>query len=161
MDNLMELLTGKYAEIRQRTLSALDQLDDHQVNWSPNEASNSIANLLIHIEGNIRERIGQGINGQAYIRNRDAEFEQLVVSKAELIERTERAFDELIETAGRMTEQTLRQTQWVRGRERTHLDVLLQCATHFSEHMGQILYIAKMLLDGQYVTTTVPKKKAT
>jgi hypothetical protein len=55
-------LTMKYQEIKNRTLKAIDQLNDEQLNWSPDEYSNNIPTLLRHIEGNIKERIIRGIN---------------------------------------------------------------------------------------------------
>ncbi|WP_198027763.1 DUF1572 family protein [Paenibacillus forsythiae] len=55
----------------------MDQLSDEQVNWRPNDSSNSIANLMVHISGNINERISKGINNKDFIRNRDEEFEEL------------------------------------------------------------------------------------
>lgn len=69
-----------------------------------------------------------------------------------------RSFRELIETTKKSSSETLTQTQLVRNRERTNLDILLQCATHFSEHMGQILYIGKMCLDEDYKTTSIPRR---
>jgi hypothetical protein len=43
----------------------------------------------------------------------------------------------------------------VRKRERTNLDMLHQCAAHYSEHMGQILYIAKQILKEKYKSTSI------
>ncbi|MWC26876.1 DUF1572 family protein [Paenibacillus sp. MMS18-CY102] len=56
-----EWLAAKFEEIRKRILKALEQLDDEQVNWRPNDASHSISTLIKHIEGNILERIAKGI----------------------------------------------------------------------------------------------------
>ncbi|MBP1989339.1 DinB family protein [Paenibacillus eucommiae] len=161
MENIINLLVDKFIEIEKRTLLVLDQLSDEQVNWSPNEASNSITNLIVHISENIHERISKGINNKDFIRNRDAEFENMYRTKAELKHIFEQSFEELKDTTRNMTETAFLRTQVVRDRERTHLDMLFQCAAHFSEHMGQILYIAKIILDDQYVTTTLPKKKIT
>jgi uncharacterized damage-inducible protein DinB len=158
MDNIKDLLLKKFEEIEKRIILVLDQLSDEQVNWCPNEASNSITNLIVHIEGNINERINKGISNKDYTRNRDAEFEGIYRNKSELIDITEKSFDELIDTTRNMTEETLLRTQLVRNRERTNLEILLQCATHISEHMGQIFYIGKIILDDKYVTTTIPKK---
>ncbi|WP_339322133.1 DUF1572 family protein [Paenibacillus sp. FSL W8-0194] len=46
----------------------------------------------------------------------------------------------------------------VRNKERTNLDMILQCATHFSEHLGQIMYIGKLIKNNEYVMTSIPKK---
>lgn len=158
MEVVKDLLLTKFEEIHRRLLSVLDQLDDEQVNWRPNDSSNSIANLIVHICGNISERISKGMHNKQFIRNRDQEFEQLYRTKQELVELTNGSFHEIIEAAKFITVEKLMETQLVRGRERTNLDMLIQCATHFSEHLGQVLYIGKILKDTDYITTSIPKK---
>lgn len=148
-------LTHKFTEIRDRTLKAIGQLDDEQLNWRPNAASNSISNLIRHIEGNIRERIMQGILKQDVHRDREAEFGETTMSKEVLIGMVSERFQLVIDTVGRMTDEELKETQQVRGKTRTHLDMLYQCVAHYSEHMGQIFYIAKLCLKDRYETTAV------
>jgi uncharacterized damage-inducible protein DinB len=151
-------LVGKFKEIERRWLAAVEQLNEEQLNWRPNEGSNSIANLVVHIRGNVSERISAGINGEDSQRDRDAEFESVGLGKAELIELVREAFGLVIRVVEHMTPQQFAGTQTIRGRQRTNFDVLLQCATHFSEHLGQVLYVAKQRLDEKYVTTTIPKR---
>lgn len=91
-------------------------------------------------------------------RDREKEFEQTYLTKLELKEMIEKNFQELIETTRSISKETLAETQMVRNRERTNLDILLQCATHFSEHMGQVLYLGKMCLDDRYETTSIPRR---
>lgn len=158
MEEVIKLLSNKFEEIQRRIILVLDQLSDEQVNWRPNESSNSIANLIIHIRGNINERITKGIHNKEICRNRDEEFEDIYRTKQDLINITNGSFDEIIETAKMMTKESLMKTQLVRNKERTNLDMLIQCAAHFSEHMGQVLYIGKMVKDREYVTTSIPKK---
>ncbi|MFD1774306.1 DUF1572 family protein [Paenibacillus rhizophilus] len=158
MEVVKKLLSNKFEEIQRRIILVLDQLSDEQVNWRPNESSNSVTNLIVHIRGNIDERITKGIHNKEISRNRDEEFEKRYRTKQDLINLTKGSFDEIIETIKIMTEETLMKTQLVRNKERTNLDMIIQCATHFSEHMGQILYIGKMIKDREYVTTSIPKK---
>lgn len=153
-----EWLISKFNEIERRLLLVLDQLNDDQLNWHSNNNSNSISTLIVHIKGNINERISKGINKTSFERDREKEFEGTFLTKTELKEMVKRSFRELIETTKNSSSETLTQTQLVRNRERTNLDILLQCATHFSEHMGQILYIGKMCLDEDYKTTSIPRR---
>ena len=159
LEQLKDILAKKFEEIVKRATLVIEQLSDEEVNWRPNESSNSIANLVIHIEGNIYERIGKGMNKKDFNRNRDAEFEIITKTKSELIESLENSFGELIATTKGMTNTLMAQVQTVRNIERTNLDVLIQCATHFSEHVGQMMYICKMIKNHDYVSTTIPKKK--
>lgn len=65
----------------------------------------------------------------------------------------------LNKTMEQLSDEAWHHTQIVRKKERTHLDMLLQCASHFSEHMGQILYIGKMIKEEQYEMTSIPLKR--
>ncbi|RUS45844.1 DUF1572 family protein [Cohnella sp. AR92] len=159
MDEIKELLIAKFNEILRRTLSVIDQLGDEELNWRPNESSNSIANLIVHVQGNVKERILNGILHRGLTRNRDAEFEELYKSKDELIEITKETYQTIVDTIGNMPEETWKKTQLVRNKERTNLDMIIQCATHFSEHLGQMMYIGKLIKDKDYVVTSIPKKK--
>jgi len=155
MEEVKNILIGKFEEIQRRILLVLEQLDDDQVNWRPNESSNSIANLIFHIGSNVKDRIGKGMNQKAFERNRDEEFEKNYWSKHELVTIVNDSFSETIETLKTMNQERLSESQTVRGRERSHLDMFIQCATHFSEHMGQIFYIGKIIKDEDYKTTSL------
>ncbi|MFF2887322.1 Cof-type HAD-IIB family hydrolase [Paenibacillus sp. NPDC057967] len=159
MDIIRDLLIQKFHEIERRILLVINQLDDEELSWRPNDYSNSIGSLIVHMKGNMNERIVSGIQGHAVMRDRDAEFEPMQLSKIELIDLTAGSFRIITDTIAQLTDEQWQHTQLVRGKERTHLDMLFQCATHFSEHMGQIFYIGKLLKGDAYTVTSIPRKK--
>ncbi len=153
-------LVHKAGEIRKRLLLAVNQLNEEQINWRFNSECNSIGNLLVHIRGNIHQRIEAGIRGGQDTRNREAEFEgdvRLTLQEAKnmILE----SFDLLEKATSELTAENLLTKQQVRGKSVTTYEVLNQCNAHFSEHLGQILYIAKMLLANEYVTTSIPRDR--
>jgi len=149
-------LTTKYEEIRTTLLKAITQLSNEQLNWRPNSESNSISNLVMHIAGNINQRIGSGILGLSDRRNRDEEFDsEIFVAKDQIIVIVEESFDLLVKTTRELNREDLLRTQKIRGNSKSIYEVLQQCATHYSEHLGQILYIAKMCLGSEYNTTSI------
>lgn len=150
-----EWLTKKFEEIRRRILKALEQLDDEQVNWRPDDISHSISTLIRHVEGNIQERIMKGILHQDIQTNRDNALKQTYVKRYELEKIIHDRFELVVNTVKNITDEELDQTQLVRSRERTNLDMLHQCAAHYSEHMGQIFYIAKQILQENYKSTSI------
>lgn len=150
-----EWLVKKFEEIRRRMLKAVSQLNDEQLNWRPNESSHSISTLVRHIEGNIKERVLNGILHQEIQRNREEELKHTFVRKSELEAIIEVRIQLIIDTIRNISDETLEQKQMVRNRERTNLDMLHQCAAHFSEHMGQIFYIAKQCLKEDYKSTSL------
>ncbi|MGD6774236.1 DUF1572 family protein [Sutcliffiella horikoshii] len=152
-------LLSKFGQIKSRMLAVINQLSEEDINWRPNNESNSIANLVIHIEGNIHQRIEAGIRGLKDNRDRDGEFDvKKVLSKKEAIEKIEESFKILDTTIKKLSYDDLLKPQKVRQNNVTSLDVLMQCSTHFSEHLGQILYIGKMKLNNDYITTSIPRK---
>src|SRR5262249_60912394 len=54
--------------------AAIDALDDEQVWRRPNEPSNSVGNLLLHLSGNVRQWIISGVGGAEDRRDRASEF---------------------------------------------------------------------------------------
>ncbi|ANA78570.1 hypothetical protein PVOR_24114 [Paenibacillus vortex V453] len=148
-------LITKFDNIRSRTLKVLVQLNDEQVNWRPRPSSLSISTLIRHIDGNMKERVTKGILHQDVMRNREEELTQTFVSRDDLIQIVKNRFQFLIDTVSSMSNDDFEQVQSVRGTERTNLDILHQCATHYSEHMGQIFYIAKQCLEVQYKSTSI------
>ncbi|MDF2963897.1 MAG: hypothetical protein K0S39_5632 [Paenibacillus sp.] len=150
----------KLTEIRSRMTFVIRQLTDEQVNWRPDGESNSIANLILHIEGNIHQRIESAILGGVDRRDRDGEFDNGVYAGVEeLTLRLEKAFDLLLKTVSAIKAERLLDPIQIRGKQVTVYDVINQCASHFSEHLGQVLYLAKMQLGERYTTTSIPKKK--
>ncbi|MZQ81035.1 DUF1572 domain-containing protein [Paenibacillus sp. 5J-6] len=159
MNELEGILKIRFDSIEKRIELVLNQLDNQQVNWRPNESSNSIANLIVHMSGNINERIGKGMNEKPYFRNRDEEFGEQFKTKDELIEMILISLHEVKDTLMAMSEKRFSDTKIPDNRDLTNLEIFIQTATHISEHTGQIFYIAKMLKDEDYVTTIVPKQK--
>jgi hypothetical protein len=150
-----EWLIKKFNEIQRRLSLAVDQLSDEQVNWRPEPSSHNIAGLIRHIEGNIEERIVGGILQRSVVRDRGSEFNSPYLTAADLQSIIQTRFQLVITTISDMTDEDLYSIQLVRGKQRTHIDMLHQCAAHYSEHMGQILYIAKQCLKEKYRTTSI------
>ncbi|KRE24891.1 DinB family protein [Paenibacillus sp. Soil522] len=150
-----EWLIKKFEEIRGRILKAIGQLDDEQLNWRPDKTSHSISTLIKHIEGNIQERIIKGILLQEIQRNREDELKPMYIKKSELETVIQNKFQLLIDLIKSITDEKLEEKQLVRNRERTNIDMLYQCAAHYSEHMGQIFYIAKQCLKEKYKSTSL------
>src|ERR1700749_3796472 len=87
-----------------RMQSVVGPLTDEQVWWRPNDASNSIANLLLHLNGNVRQWLVDSFNGQKDERNRPLEFsEREGISAASLLERLAATLGEASDVLDRLT----------------------------------------------------------
>ena len=142
---------ARFADSRQRLIGIVNQLSDEDLNWRPNAQSNSITNLVLHICGSLHERYGHNITGEPSTRNRAAEFDTSATrSKADLLQMIEPAFALVDEVLGRLPLPSLFDTTTIRDRQRTLLDLIATTTAHTCEHLGQIIYIAKIRLGPRY-----------
>ena len=89
LDELSDRLLRMYPEEVRECLAALD---DDQIWWRPNEASNSVGNMVLHLTGNLNHYLGRGVVASGYMRERAKEFaEKGPVSREELLRRFEEA----------------------------------------------------------------------
>lgn len=129
-----------------RLQSCVESLTDDQVWWRPNDASNSIGNLMLHLNGNMRQWIVAAFNRQEDRRNRPAEFaEHGPMPRAQLLERLGATVHEAERTLSRLTEADLLAEYEIQGYRVHGLDAVYQVIEHFGQHLGQIAYVTKML----------------
>jgi uncharacterized damage-inducible protein DinB len=127
----------------------VEQLSEEQLWWRPNEEANSVGNLVLHLSGSMRHYLSRSIGGIEYERDRPAEFaERNPVAKDQLLA----IFDETIRQATDVLDSfdTSRFSQQTEepGYFQTLFDQILGVALHIATHMGQIVYVTKMLQEG-------------
>jgi uncharacterized damage-inducible protein DinB len=121
-------------------------LTTEQVWWRPNEASNSIGNLLLHLNGNVRQWLVASFNRDEDKRNRPAEFAAKEGgTAAELLDRLGATLDEAARVLDRLTVDELIAPYEIQGYHTRGLDVVYHVVEHFGMHFGQIVYITKLL----------------
>jgi hypothetical protein len=137
-------LLGQYWPRLKETVASLT---DEQVWWRPNESSNSIGNLLLHLNGNVTQWLVASFNREEDKRNRPQEFsERGHVPVRELLERLGATLDKADAVLARLTVADLLATYEIQGYQSIRgLDAVYQVVEHFGLHYGQILYIAKSL----------------
>lgn len=129
-----------------RVVYCLEQLNEDQIWWRPNDQSNSIGNLVLHLCGNLRQWVLSGIGGQEDIRARQQEFDERgPLPKEELIARIETVVKELVPVIENVTASDLIERRPVQVYEESVLGILVHITEHFSYHTGQIAWITKML----------------
>lgn len=141
----MRLLQDYPAQIA----TCLDVLSDEEIWWRPNEQANAVANLVLHLAGSNRFYLEQVVGGRDVGRDRAAEFTARGgCSKAQLVELWEharRAAEGVLET---IQPSQLAQTTDRTGKVTTYAQILLHVTHHNAAHMGQIVWITKMLHPG-------------
>jgi len=129
-----------------RLRASVESLTEEQIWWRPNDASNSIGNLILHLNGNVRQWLVASFNRWEDDRNRPAEFAaETGLTAAELLERLGATMDEAAQVLARLTDADLIAPYDIQGYRVSGLEAVYQVVEHFGLHYGQIAYIAKSL----------------
>jgi uncharacterized damage-inducible protein DinB len=125
--------------------TCMERLSDEDVWWRPNEESNSVGNLLLHISGSLRHWIVSGIGGAVDHRVRQEEFdERSRIPKAQLLSNLSATLQEVNEVLTQIDPSQLQRKSQLYGTEVTWMFVIYHMVEHFSMHAGQILMITKL-----------------
>lgn len=130
----------------QQIRAAVEPLTDEQIWWRPNETSNSIGNLILHLTGSLNHYLNRNLGGIDFTRDRAGEFaERRPIPKAELLARFDAMVAAAERTYDRLTVDGLGDVSPERSMHRIVIEDLINAMSHFSNHAGQIVWIAKML----------------
>lgn len=124
-------------------------LGDADIWWRPAAGSNSIGNLILHIEGNARQWLIGGVGVEPNLRNRDGEFsadgghtsEELLALLADTLLRIDRVLAALRPAQ-------LDEPRVIQGATTTVFDAIYHVVEHVSMHTGQIIQLAKWRAPG-------------
>ncbi|MBS4200166.1 DUF1572 family protein [Bacillus sp. FJAT-49732] len=153
---LVESMLGKFKSEKKWVFQALHQLSEEDISWSPTTESNSIANLVSHIRGTVRQRLETVFYHVPDTRDRDKEFERgLYLTKEQALTLANESFDVIIQVLEEIKaspELLVRQpylnmpplTFSANNNQSTLLDMMVQMVREVHNHTGQIMYIAKM-----------------
>lgn len=123
----------------------VDELPDDDLWWRPDEISNSVGNLLLHLAGNVRQWIVSGVGGERDVRQRQQEFDQRAPLPAPaLLARLHDALDEADRVLADLDPADLSRRLTIQGIAVTVMEAIYHVVEHFSSHVGQIIYITKL-----------------
>lgn len=144
--SLQELAVRYFGEYLQKIQLATAGLTDQEIWWRPNEAFNSIGNLMLHLQGNLSLWVLSGLGGGSYARNRAAEFTSRdQESKEELIDMLAAVIRDCQRVVQGLSTEDLAEDVVVQGYAVARLDALFHAVEHMSYHTGQIVQTAKQL----------------
>ena len=120
-------------------------LSDEQIWWRANPDSNSIGNLLLHLNGNVRQWIVVGLGDSPDRRDRDAEFAQReTIPRDELLKSLRQTLHEVDATLAAFDSDRLRGRFTIQKSDVSALTAIFHVVEHFSMHTGQIIMLTKM-----------------
>lgn len=146
LEALRSRITGVFpAQIR----AAVAPLTDEQIWWRPDEKSNSIGNLVLHLTGSLNYFLNRNLGALAFDRNRAGEFAaRSGASKGELLAQFDNMVEEAARTFARLTPERLSAPSPEPAMSSIVVEDLINITAHLAAHAGQIVWISKMLAAG-------------
>jgi len=135
------------------------QLSDSDLHWQYNPESNSIAIIVKHLWGNMRSRWTDFIttDGEKDFRDREAEFEADIKTREELIEKWNEGWKILFEALASVNESNINQLVYIRNQGHTITEAINRQLTHYAYHIGQIVYIGRLIQGVDWQSLSIPK----
>jgi hypothetical protein len=157
---LAEVVEGFRAQKRAGD-AALAQLEDDDWQRRLDEESNSVAVLVRHLDGNMRSRWSEFLtsDGEKPTRQRDAEFEDATAAPDELLAIWERGWSAVFAAIEPLTPDDLARVVPIRGEPHSVARALLRQLTHYAQHVGQIVLLAKHLRGPAWRTLSIPRRR--
>jgi hypothetical protein len=141
---------------------AMDQIEAEQLFVRVTDDSNSIATIVKHIWGNMLSRWTDFLttDGEKPARDRDAEFENDITTKDELLLRWHAAWSCLFNALDSIEPDQLSQIIYIRNEGHTVIEAINRQLAHYPYHIGQIIYAAKLLKKSNWESLSIPKNSS-
>ncbi len=155
----LETLTRRIKYYKDLGDKAFDQLDEKDFHFRPDPSSNSIAIIVQHIAGNMLSRFTHFLteDGEKEWRHRDDEFELHSYSKQQVLELWEKGWACFLDALASLKEEDLLKIIYIRKEPLTVMDALNRQLAHYPYHIGQILFIGKMIKGEKWKSLSIPK----
>jgi hypothetical protein len=138
------------------------QLKDEHLFWQYNDDSNSIATIVKHLWGNMLSRWTDFLttDGEKEWRNRDAEFENDVSTREELLKKWNEGWECLFNALNSISDTDLGRMVYIRNQGHTIMEAINRQLAHYPYHIGQIVFLGKMLAENGWNSLSIPKGKS-
>ena len=145
-----------YKELGDKTF---EQVDEAAIFYQPSTESNSIAVIVQHMYGNMLSRWTNFLteDGEKEWRKRDAEFEPMKCSKQDILSFWNDGWKSMFDTLESLTPADLTKTITIRTESLTVYDAILRQLDHYPYHVGQIVYLGRLVKNENWVSLSIPK----
>ena len=135
------------------------QLEDEKLFWQYHNDSNSIATIVKHLWGNMLSRWTDLLttDGEKEWRNRDAEFENDILTRQELLAKWEEGWKCLFNALNALTSDDLQKEIYIRNQGHSVTEAINRQLAHYPYHIGQIVFIGKIVCENNWTSLSIPK----
>jgi len=159
----LESVKQQFAYYKLLGEKAMAQLTDEKLFWQYNEESNSIATIVKHLSGNMLSRWTDFLttDGEKEWRKRDAEFENSLQTREALLQVWQNGWDCFLNAINSLTIEDLSKTIYIRNQGHTVTEAINRQLAHYPYHIGQLIFIGKMVNNDQWQSLSIPKGNST
>lgn len=162
MDNtFLESVKKQFRQYKALGEKAMDQTPDAKLSWQYNEESNSMVTIVKHLWGNMLSRWTDFLtsDGEKPWRKRDEEFENESISREALLTKWEQGWTCLFDALEKLEPGDLQKIVYIRSESLTVQDAIIRQLAHYSYHVGQIVFIAKISAES-WDTLSIPRERS-
>lgn len=159
IDNYLQSVRKQFQYYKVLGERTFDQLRDADLFWQYNEESNSIAITVNHLHGNMLSRWTDFLttDGEKDWRDREAEFHSSIQSRAILIDRWEEGWSCLFTALDTLNQESIELPVYIRNQQHTIYEAINRQMMHYAYHVGQIVYIGRMIRGSEWQSLSIPK----
>jgi len=141
---------------------AMDQLEPHQLFEQADPDTNSIAVIVKHLSGNMLSRWTDFLttDGEKEWRQRDAEFENDLLSKEAVLDYWDKGWQCFNDALDALQPEQLSEIIYIRNEGHTIVEAINRQLAHYPYHIGQIVFYAKQLKQAEWNTLSIAKNKS-
>ena len=160
--HFLETTIDTLKKIKVRAEKSFSQVSDYNMfHWLPDKDSNSLSILIRHFSGNMKSRWTNFLttDGEKDSRQRDSEFDEFVkLDQQKLMQEWEEGWQITLDTISNLKGDDLMKIVYIRTQAHTVVEALLRQMDHYSAHLGQIIFIVKLITTDNWKTLSLPKK---
>jgi hypothetical protein len=161
--HFLENSRKEFRRLKAQADRALEQVSDEEFFRQLDAESNSLALIVKHVAGNLHSRWRDFLttDGEKPERNRDSEFELAPAdTRTRLMERWETGWATLFREIEPLGAADMLRKVTIRGEPHTVVQCIQRQLTHYGEHVGQIVFLAKHLRGPRWKTLSISRGKS-
>jgi hypothetical protein len=159
MDLYLDSIKKRFLTYRKLGDDSFAQITDEGLFWQYNAESNSIAIIVQHMAGNMLSRWTDLLtsDGEKEWRKRDDEFDNTITTRQELLHKWNEGWNCLFNALNSLSEDDLNKIIYIRNEPHTVIDAINRQLAHYPYHVGQIVFIGKMIAGEKWHSLSIAK----
>jgi len=147
MNDYLNTVIRDFKQYQNLGKKTLDQLNEHDLFWQYNGASNSIAMIVNHLHGNMKSRWTDFLfsDGEKPGRNRDLEFGNQPKTEKEVLNKWKEGWHFVFDALSQINKNNFNTKVYIRNQEHSIVQAINRQVAHYAYHVGQLVYLGRMI----------------